>query len=247
MSRRPCVIRGVNTETKNLDLALVDVKMSDGDSGNGVLEGYASVKNVVDSYGDVIRDGAYSNIDELIKNGWSGVNHDGNVGYFLDAKEDNKGLWVKVAYHSDPESQKARKQVQERLAAGKGVGMSIMYRTIERSDGEIDGMTVRELKKIEVVEAGAVWLPAAKQAQVTGVKQGSGVPLDQQFKAARESAADLAGRVSELNEMRKNGLNQEVREQAREMATKWSEIADALDGKAETVDEKVLETLKPGW
>lgn len=178
------------------------------DEGNGHLEGYASVKNNVDAYGDVIVDGAYVNLETLLKAGWSGMNHDDCVGYVVEAKEDAKGLWVKVAFHSTPVAQECRAIVTERLGAGKDVGMSIMFKTVESAYETRDGEDVRVLKAIEVVEAGFVLLPANPAAQVTQAKSGAGTRLAEQTKSVLDGLADLSTRWQTFKSDRAQGLSE---------------------------------------
>lgn len=183
------------------ELVLLEVKMTEGD-GNGRLEGYASVKGNVDSYGDVILDGAYKNLDVLKTKGWSGFNHSSEpVGMIVDAHEDAKGLFVAVEFHSTQYAQDVRKVAQERAAKGMQLGMSIMYRTIESGYVTRDGDEIRELKAIEVIEAGFVMLPANQAATVTSVKGSSGATsLGEDFEAARELVEKAIGRVMDLKE-----------------------------------------------
>lgn len=223
---------GTELETKTLPL--LESKMSE--EGHGTLEGYASVKNEVDSYGDVILDGAYANLEELKSSGWSGFNHEGAVGWIVEAYEDQKGLFVKIAFHSDPESQSVRTKIKERLEAGKKVGMSIMYRTVEASYATRDEKEVRELKKIETVEAGAVLLPAAKSATVASVKDGSGTSIGEDFEAARELAEKVHGRLSDLNATCDGELTAGRKKMVEEMAQKWADLRDAVNQKSEEED-----------
>jgi HK97 family phage prohead protease len=77
---------------KTLSLSDVELKM-DGDSGK--FAGYASVFGGVDSYGDTILKGAFS---ESVKGAMPKMfwNHDWNmpIGKWTHASEDNKGLFV---------------------------------------------------------------------------------------------------------------------------------------------------------
>lgn len=232
------------------DLPIFEAKMVS--EGNGYLTGYAAVKGNVDSYGDVIVDGAFVKLDEMLKSGYSGFNHgDEPVGWFEEAKEDLKGLFVKIAFHSTEEAQKIRTIIQERIAASKDVGMSIMYRTLDSSWGEREGKEVRELKAIEVKEAGFVTIPANTAAMVTGVKGGSGTSLDEKYEAARASADDLIGSYSDLNEKCEGELSAGRVAKIEEMHQKWGGLLDSVKAKAQKeealVPDDVLSGLKPGW
>lgn len=151
-------------ETKNLTLDRVEVKF-DGDNP-GVFEGYASVFNGVDSYGDTILPGAYKATLEKrerpIQLRW---NHRGPViGKWLEIEEDEKGLRVKgelTPGHSVAEDAYAL------LKHGAVTGMSIGYRVKDASE-TADGK--RELKEIELVEISIVESPADNSAHVSDVK-----------------------------------------------------------------------------
>lgn len=161
-------------ETRLLDLEIKRI------SDEGILEGYASVKNEIDAYGDVIVDGAYSNLPEFVRDGFVAVGHDHSsvpIGFVLEAKEDDHGLFVRMRFHSTKEAQAQRTVAQERMAAGKSVGLSIGYVALEWSWEDISGRRVRVLKKILVKEFSLVTMPAAQQALATGVKGGSGFPF----------------------------------------------------------------------
>jgi len=210
------------------ELPLIDAVYSD--EGNGTLSGYASVKNNIDSYGDIIRDGAYRNLGNFIKTGWSGFNHTGCVGAIMEAREDAKGLYVNIQFHSTPDAQEIRTKAKERLEWGKQVGMSILYRTLESTETEMGGKEVRELYAIEIKEAGFVLLPANEEAESDSVKSGSGTPLDTQVKQALELCSDLITRFEFLKTNRKNGLSDARKSEAKELAEKLLDLAaDAPD------------------
>jgi len=210
------------------ELPLIDAVYSD--EGNGTLSGYASVKNNIDSYGDIIRDGAYRNLTKTVNAGWSGFNHQGCAAMVMEAREDAKGLYLVVKFHSTPFAQEVRTLCRERLENGKQVGMSILYRTLESAETEIDGKQVRELYAIEVAEAGPVLMPANEEAFCDSVKSGSGTPLDTQVKQALELCSDLITRFEFLKTNRKNGLSDARKSEAKELAEKLLSLsADDTD------------------
>lgn len=144
--------------------------------GHGGFTGYASVFNVVDSYGDIVRPGAYAEcLKEFVRDGWLAVGHEWGtlgVGYFADAGEDHYGLAVDAAFHSTKEAQDARTIIRERKTAGKSVSLSIGYRVpnggrVERDDGTFD------LVKVDLKEISIVPCPANAMATITSAKSGS--------------------------------------------------------------------------
>lgn len=228
------------TETKVF--TLTEAKMTGDSSGPGRLSGYASIKGNVDSYGDQIMDGAYTNLEMMVKDGWSGFNHSSNpIGYFIEAREDAKGLFVEIEFHSTSDAQDIRTKAQERINAGKSVGMSIMFKTLEFSRVQREEEEVRELHKIEIVEAGFVMMPANKSALVTNVKSATGGSLGEKYDAARESAEDLHQSLSDLNEETKGQLTKGRKDMIAEMARKWAELNDLVT-KSEEDEPPVMAT-----
>lgn len=117
-------------------ISLAEFKTSESD--NGSFEGYANNFGVLDSYDDITIKGCFDFDDamqNLIEAGFGCADHrwgiKEEIGILDDAYEDETGLYVKVSYHPDTDSQKIRQKVNNRLSNRKKVGMSIGYRTIE--------------------------------------------------------------------------------------------------------------------
>lgn len=140
------------------------------DSNPHVFEGYASVFNGVDSYGDMIMPGAYAEtIKEENRNGrpikmrW---NHFGPViGKWLEIREDAQGLFVKGELTPN-HSQAA--DVAASMAHKAVDGLSIGY-WIPEDGYEFEGV-VRKLKKINLIEISVVEEPADVAARIDSVK-----------------------------------------------------------------------------
>jgi HK97 family phage major capsid protein/HK97 family phage prohead protease len=138
----------------------------------GVLEGYASVLGGPDRVGDIILPGAYRNLDALTQEGFGAVGHDWSelpVATIEEAKEDAKGLFVRMRFHTTPAAQQAQTVVQERLQRGKKVGLSIGYRVLA-SEPSPDPQARRRIRALEVREVSIVTMPAHPEAQVLAVK-----------------------------------------------------------------------------
>lgn len=151
-------------DKKLLSLDQVGVKFSNSDEGTK-FSGYASVFNGLDSYGDMIQEGAYSktleNRARPIRMRW---NHFGPViGKFTHIEEDEHGLRVEgilTPGHSVADD------VAASLKHGAVDGLSIGFRIV---DSEQRG-EARLLKEIELVEISVVEEPADLAAQISGVK-----------------------------------------------------------------------------
>lgn len=225
-------------ENKKFELLDWEVK-TQGDGGPGMIAGYGAVKGNVDSYGDIIVDGAFRNLAELKSSGALLAHHNAYanpIGFFVEAREDAKGLYIEAQFHDTEEGQELRKIVQERKAAGKTVGLSIGYYTTDFSDEVKDGKNVRLLKGIDVHEVSLVTFPANKQAQVVGVK-GSGTQLETHVESVLASVEDLTDRFADLAEKR-GTLNDLNKSRVASLITKLSDLSAVADT---TVDPPVVE------
>jgi HK97 family phage prohead protease len=150
---------------KSLTLSEVEVKF---DTAGGLkFSGYASKFNGIDSYGDTIIKGAYTNTlqnrQRPIQMRW---NHYGDViGKWMRVEEDENGLFVEGEL--TPGHSKAQ-DVYASLKHGAISGMSIGYYV---KDHEFKD-DIRVLKEIELVEISIVETPADLGAQVTDLKSG---------------------------------------------------------------------------
>jgi HK97 family phage prohead protease len=153
----------MKTEYKLLDVETTEFKF-DGETGE--FEGYASVFNGVDSYGDTIMPGAYKATlkkrDRSVKMRW---NHYGPViGKYLEMFEDEKGLYVRgqlTPNHS------VAKDVHASLKHGAIDGLSIGF-FAKKADNKEEGGRI--LKEIELVEISVVEEPADLGARITNIK-----------------------------------------------------------------------------
>ncbi len=164
------------------------------DAGTFVL--YAACFGNLDRQGDVIEQGAFTNLDEFAKDGWVALNHaqgDLPVAMVDTAIQDSKGLRITGTFHSTGEAQAVRTVVKERMAAGKAVKCSLGYLTEDESFEKSDGKTVRHIKKLSVYEASFVNLPANPLAEVTAVKSGGAMP-DPPIEQKRSVAISAANR-----------------------------------------------------
>jgi len=150
-------------EKKLLDAASIELKF---DADKGTFEGYASVFDGVDSYGDTIISGAYAKTlkkrDRTVKMRW---NHYGPViGKWTEMREDERGLYVKgelTPGHS------VAGDVLASLKHGAIDGLSIGFYPVKYKEDE-EGK--RTLQEIELVEISVVEEPADLSARITAVK-----------------------------------------------------------------------------
>lgn len=141
------------------------------ESGSGYFVGYASVFGNVDSYGEVMEKGAFS---DTLKE-WEGrkipvfyghdlTNPENNIGYVESAEEDDTGLLVRCVVDTE----------------GPGNG-PIVYKLLK--EGRIDRMSfgfyvndadhkggVTYIKKVSLLEVSVVPAPANPEAAINEVK-----------------------------------------------------------------------------
>lgn len=161
------------------------------DGGPGGFEGYGSLWGILDSQNDIVERGAFKNtLPTFVRDGFIADGHnwdsvaDGAIGTVEDAYEDEKGLFIKVAYHSTQRAQDARRIAMERLARGKSVGLSIGY-AVRPGGDTMDSAGVRRLHDLDLFEVSHVNVPALRPAGVTSAKSGAGRRPDPALLALR--------------------------------------------------------------
>jgi uncharacterized protein len=128
------------------------------DGATGAIEGYAAVFGNVDTYGDIILRGAFSNTmgKRKVKMLWQ---HDPGqpIGVWDEMREDDTGLYMKGRII--PEVERGKEAIA--LMSAKAIeGLSIGYRTMdaEYKDGN------RYIKEIDLWETSIVTFPANEMA-----------------------------------------------------------------------------------
>lgn len=185
-------------ERKYIDLK--DLKVSN--DGPGTIEGYRSVFAEIDEGGDLIVKGFFEDsLTDYLEAGFSAHSHDWSfkeaVGFPIEAKEDDHGLFVKSQFHSTDDAQDIRKKAKERMDAGKKVGFSFgfaisdksyveakdykeqlpLYVKAERLQANLQKAQkfdrIRILKKGEIIEDSIVTAPMNRLAGATAIKSES--------------------------------------------------------------------------
>ncbi len=145
---------------------------------DGIVEGYAATfDRIPDSYGDVIKAGAFADTLKAWEEsgkpipllyGHSTEDPEYNIGKVVEAHEDERGLFVRCEFDADNEkAQYVRKLVQE----GRLYQFSFAYQVIDAGTVELDGGgEAYELRKLDLFEVSVVQVPANQRAVVTGVK-----------------------------------------------------------------------------
>lgn len=149
---------------------------------DGFFSGYASVFDVVDSYGEMVKKGAFLNsINE-----WQGKNkmppilwqHDYSevIGVFTKMVEDEKGLYVEGRLLINDVAK--AKEVYALIKVGAIDGLSIGY--ILRKWSYDKENQILELLEIDLKEVSIVTIPANQDSTISEVKAERQKDLDEQ-------------------------------------------------------------------
>ena len=144
----------------------------------GTVEGYAATfDRIPDSYGDVIAAGAFAKTLERweaegkpipLLYGHSTDDPKYNIGRVMEAREDERGLFVRCEFDAENETaQYVRKLVKE----GRLWQFSFAYSVLDAGQVTLeDGTDAWELRELELFEVSLVQIPANQRAVVTDVK-----------------------------------------------------------------------------
>lgn len=150
-------------ELKFIDFK-AEIKAAEGDSGK--ITGYASVYDVLDSYGEVVQKGAFTrSLKEfglpalLLQHNPSDV-----CGIWTKATDDDHGLLLEGELNLDVQKAKESYSLAKQ---GALKGLSIGFRTREASYTDSG---VRVLEDVDLMEVSLVTFPANREAQLTDVK-----------------------------------------------------------------------------
>ena len=143
---------------------------------DGQFTAYASVFGNIDSYGDKVIPGAFTETLEEWKAsglvlpilfGHNMADPDFNIGGAEEYEEDDRGL--KVTGQLDLDNPKA-KQVY-RLLKGRRINqLSFAYDVLEAAPGEENGVKFQELRKLKIYEVSIVPIGANQETEVLAVK-----------------------------------------------------------------------------
>lgn len=146
------------------------------DDGNGSIEGYASTFiRQADSYGDVVKQGAFTKTLAERWNGGKGIpflwaHKMDDLKAFIgtaEAEEDEKGLHFVATFDDTEEAQKVRRLYKD----GRLRKFSFAYDVKEEGLVTLEnGTKANELRELDLFEISAVTVPANDDASVVDVK-----------------------------------------------------------------------------
>ena len=148
------------------------------DEGSGMIEGYASTWiRQPDSYGDVVKQGAFKRTLEERWNGGKGIpflwaHQIDNLKSFIgtaEADEDDRGLHFVATFDDSEEAQRVRQLYKD----GRLRKFSFAFEVRDAGPVTLEGgVKVHELRDVELYEISAVTVPANDDAGVVDVKAG---------------------------------------------------------------------------
>lgn len=178
----------------------------------GIIEGYASVFNVVDSYGEMIAPGAFARTISAWKAKGRPVpvlwQHDTRapIGATTALEEDERGLRVKAQLLVDEVAQakEAHALAKAQVLGGLSIGFSIPRKTAEGTpsisyDQERDIWVIHEVR---LWEYSLVTFPANEFATIDAVKMAPAAIQTKLLEAAAEQAKAAAAIERHLRDLR---------------------------------------------
>ena len=166
------------------------------DLEEGIISGYASVFGNVDSYGDIVVEGAFSKSVEKIKKtgkvisvfyGHNMEDPRANIGRVIELREDGHGLFFKAQL--DLSGNTYGRLVYEQLKDGRLDSLSFGFSVVNGATTEAG----YELRELELYEISLVPIPANQEALITEVKAGRAISAKNMdlIKRAYEALGEL--------------------------------------------------------
>ena len=168
------------------------------DTPEGYISAYAAVFDNVDSYGDVIRRGAFTDTLKEWKDSGNNIpllyGHDfadpfSNIGVVTSAVEDDHGLKIEAVL--DLDNEKAA-QVHRLIKERRLSQMSFAFRVLDAAEATIDDEPVFELKRLKLYEVSVVPIGANEQTEILSVKNASDMLSTAVKQAGKLSEAERA-------------------------------------------------------
>jgi HK97 family phage prohead protease len=226
------------------------------EASNGRIVAYASVFDVVSQSGIIIRRGAFAqSLDTLKINGYLLYNHDRDglpMGIIESAQEDDYGLLITAQFHSHPQAQALRQIVEERIAAGVDVSMSIAF-FVDGYEQDSEGHVI--VTQAQIVECSIVLFPDNPAARVITVQERK--PLREQIRdaisiieAATFEASYTSNRIKALAQLRKQenrDISDETKTTIEVLSQHIERLQAALASIAQELDASIHQTKQEAF
>ena len=173
----PGVTKGGPVRLKNYSADVrVKAAPTEEEAAAGRIEAYASVFDTVDSYGDVVRRGAFADtLDEWKSSGKTipllyGHNFSDpfmNIGGVVAAEEDERGLKITADLDMDNPS---AVQVLNLVKKGRLSEMSFAFNYRDAGPATVDGDEIFEVRAVELFEVSVVPIGANRETEIISAK-----------------------------------------------------------------------------
>lgn len=173
----PGVTKGGPVRLKNYSADVrVKAAPTEEEAPAGRIEAYASVFDTVDSYGDVVRRGAFADtLKEWSDSGKTipllyGHNFSDpfmNIGGVVEASEDERGL--KITADLDMDNPSAA-QVFNLISKGRLSEMSFAFNYRDAGPAAVDGEEIFEVRSVELFEVSVVPIGANRETEILSAK-----------------------------------------------------------------------------
>ena len=173
----PGVTKGGPVRLKNYSADVrVKAAPTEEEAAAGRIEAYASVFDTVDSYGDVVRRGAFADtLKEWSDSGKTipllyGHNFSDpfmNIGGVVEASEDERGLKITADLDMDNPS---AVQVFNLISKGRLSEMSFAFNYRDAGPATVDGDEIFEVRAVELFEVSVVPIGANRETEILSAK-----------------------------------------------------------------------------
>lgn len=231
-----------------------EFKVAYKDEGNGSIEGYASTWiREPDSYGDIVKAGAFAN---TLKDRWNGgkgipllwAHQMDNLSSYIgtaDAEEDEKGLRFVAQFDGTEEAQRVRELYKD----GRLSKFSFAYDTLKAGLVTLEnGIKANELRELDLFEISCVCVPANDDAGVVEVKasEPETKSTEPEEKAGRRNSAKDADAIREAINLLQGvlgELEEEAPAEPEEDEAKANEASEEPE-QSNSVKTELLEYIK---
>ena len=205
------------------------------ETGNGEVEGYASIFGNIDQHGEIVERGAFTKTiaerGDKVLFCWQHNKHE-IIGKIVELREDQKGLYFRAQFAPTPRGQEARELLKMGALGGFSFGFNVLQETQERLS---NGRPITRLKQLRLTEISAVSQPCNEEALPLGVKSVEAPEFsDEEMALIEEFKSNLlAQRTAEQSD--------DVSEGSEGIAEAIEAVADAAAAACEAVEEWVAE------
>ncbi len=202
-------------------------------AADGTLALRATAYNVEAESGIVVMPGAFrDSLNTFLRDGYILWQHDSTqlpIGYPVSYNDSDEALVVTMQWHSHDFAQGIRTIVEERIAAGKGVDVSIGYYVDDEDVDVVDGRIV--IARGELVECSIVLWGDNPEAEVVQTASDEITRALDAVKVAMLYSHSIARRVKSINALRRaehRTMSKETKQRMIDLSQSVARLSEAL-------------------